>query len=257
VACVNRVDIRDFTGTVGFPMPSTDVSIRSLDGDVLPPGERGEICVRGPQVMAGYWRRPDETARAMTGDGFFRTGDVGVLLPDGQVKVVDRIKDMVLVSGFNVYPNEVEEVLAEHPGVIEVAVIGVPDASSGEAVAAFVVRRDPSLTAEALRDHARARLTSYKVPRRIEFRDELPKTNVGKVLRRALREEAAPRGGGARSGARVSAGSHPRWGDRPLSETIVHYRKRSARRRSTATPGVAAVAAACRRRRCRRSRHAR
>ena len=197
VACVNRVDIRDFTGTVGFPMPSTDVSIRSLDGDVLPPGERGEICVRGPQVMAGYWRRPDETARAMTGDGFFRTGDVGVLLPDGQVKVVDRIKDMVLVSGFNVYPNEVEEVLAEHPGVIEVAVIGVPDASSGEAVAAFVVRRDPSLTAEALRDHARARLTSYKVPRRIEFRDELPKTNVGKVLRRALREEAAPRGGGA------------------------------------------------------------
>ena len=194
VACVNRVDIRGFTGTVGSPMPSTDVSIRSVDGEPLPPGEAGEICVRGPQVMAGYWRRPDETARAMTPDGFFRTGDVGVLLPDGQVKIVDRIKDMVLVSGFNVYPNEVEDVLAQHPGVLEVAVIGVPDAMSGEAVAAFVVRRDPSLTAAALREHARERLTSYKVPRRIEFRDSLPKTNVGKVLRRALREEAPPPG---------------------------------------------------------------
>ena len=191
VVCVNHVDIRGFTGTVGCPMPSTDVSIRSPDGALLPPGEAGEICVRGPQVMAGYWRRPDETARAMTPDGFFRTGDVGVLLPDGQVKIVDRIKDMVLVSGFNVYPNEVEDVLAQHPGVLEVAVIGMPDASSGETVAAFVVRRDPSLTAAALREHARLHLTSYKIPRRIEFRDSLPRTNVGKVLRRALREEAA------------------------------------------------------------------
>jgi long-chain acyl-CoA synthetase len=144
--------------------------------------------------MAGYWKRPDETAKVMTSDGFFRTGDVAVMLPDGQVKIVDRMKDMVLVSGFNVYPNEVEDVLTQHPGVLEAAVIGVPDSQSGEMVAAYVVRKDPAVTAEDLRQFCRDHLTAYKVPRRIEFRDTLPKTNVGKVLRRALRDEllAAP-----------------------------------------------------------------
>ena len=189
VVCVNRLDLDEFSGTIGFPMPSTDVSIRSGEGRVLPLGEAGELCVKGPQVMAGYWNRPDETAGAMTPDGFFRTGDAAVLLPDGQVKIVDRMKDMILVSGFNVYPNEVEDVLIGHPGVSEVAVIGVPDEHAGEAVAAYVVPKDPKLTVEDIRKHARENLTGYKIPRRIEFRDSLPKTNVGKVLRRALRDE--------------------------------------------------------------------
>ena len=190
VVCLNRLDLKEFSGTIGYPVPSTDVSIRSSDGRVLPPGEAGELCVKGPQVMAGYWNRPDETARAMTPDGYFRTGDVAVLLPDGQVKIVDRMKDMILVSGFNVYPNEVEDVLASHPGVLEVAVIGVPDEHAGEAVAAFIVPKDPTLTVESIRAHCRANLAGYKIPRRIEFRDSLPKTNVGKVLRRALRDKA-------------------------------------------------------------------
>ncbi|KFG69218.1 AMP-binding protein [Microvirga sp. BSC39] len=190
VVCANRLDIADFTGTIGYPLPSTDVTIRDGDGNVLPDGERGELCVKGPQVMAGYWQRPDETAKVMTADGWFRTGDVAVILPDGQIKIVDRMKDMVLVSGFNVYPNEVEDVLANHPGVMESAVIGLPDEQSGEAVVAYVVRKDPNLTADELRQFCREALTGYKVPRRIEFRDTLPKTNVGKVLRRALKEEA-------------------------------------------------------------------
>jgi long-chain acyl-CoA synthetase len=156
---------------------------------VVPDGERGELCVKGPQVMAGYWKRPDETAKVTTSDGYFRTGDVAVMLPDGQVKIVDRMKDMVLVSGFNVYPNEVEDVLTKHPGVLEAAVIGLPDEHSGEVVAAYVVRKDEGLTVEDLRKYCRENLTGYKVPRRIEFRDNLPKTNVGKVLRRALRDE--------------------------------------------------------------------
>jgi long-chain acyl-CoA synthetase len=189
VVCANPLELEEFSGTIGYPVPSTEVSIRSVEGLPVPPGERGELCVRGPQVMAGYWNRPDETAHVMTPDGFFRTGDVGVMLPDGQVKIVDRMKDMVLVSGFNVYPNEVEDVLAQHPGVLEAAVIGVPDPHSGELVAAYVVRKDASLTAEELREFCRENLTAYKVPRRIEFRDTLPKTNVGKVLRRALRDE--------------------------------------------------------------------
>jgi long-chain acyl-CoA synthetase len=189
VVCANRLDIEEFTGTIGYPIPSTDVSIRDADGNAVPEGQPGELCVKGPQVMRGYWNRPDETARVMTADGFFRTGDVAVILPDGKVKIVDRMKDMVLVSGFNVYPNEVEDVLATHPGVLEVAVIGVPDEASGEAVAAYVVKKDPAVTAEDLRAHARESLTGYKVPRTIEFRDSLPKTNVGKVLRRALRDE--------------------------------------------------------------------
>lgn len=189
VVCANRLDIEEFTGTIGYPLPSTDVCVRSSDGTILPPGERGELCVKGPQVMAGYWQRPDETAKVMTSDGWFRTGDVAVLLPDGQVKIVDRMKDMVLVSGFNVYPNEVEEVIVKHPGVLEAAVIGLPDEHSGEAVIAYVVRKDRALTVEELRTFCRENLTGYKVPRRIEFRDALPKTNVGKVLRRALKEE--------------------------------------------------------------------
>ncbi len=159
------------------------------DGAVLPFGERGELCVKGPQVMAGYWQKPDETAKVTTPDGFFRTGDVAVILPDGQVKIVDRMKDMILISGFNVYPNEVEDVIAMHPGVMEAAVIGVPDDEGGETVAAYVVRKDPTLTADALRDFCRENLTGYKVPKRIEFRDALPKTNVGKVLRRVLKDE--------------------------------------------------------------------
>ncbi|MET0428431.1 MAG: AMP-binding protein [Microvirga sp.] len=193
VVCVNRLDIEDFTGSIGYPVPSTDVSIRGSDGHVLPAGERGELCVRGPQVMAGYWKRPDETARVMTPDGYFRTGDVAVIDPDGRIRIVDRMKDMVLVSGFNVYPNEVEDVLVRHPGVLEAAVIGVPDEHSGEAVVAYVVRKDPALDQETLRAFCRASLTGYKVPRRIEFKTTLPKTAVGKVLRRALKDEAMPR----------------------------------------------------------------
>src|SRR3954466_623528 len=188
VVCVNRLDFEEFSGTVGYPVPSTEVSIRSLEGRALPLGEAGELCVKGPQVMAGYWNRPDETARVMTPDGFFRTGDVAVLLPGGQIKLVDRIKDVIIVSGFNVYPNEVEEVLAAHPGVLEVAVIGVPDEHAGEVVAAYIVPKDLALTAEAIRAYCRESLTRYKIPRRVEFRDSLPKTNVGKVLRRALRD---------------------------------------------------------------------
>lgn len=189
VATINRPDIQEFTGTIGFPIPSTDIAIRDADGNDMPLGSAGEICIRGPQVMVGYWNRPDETARAMTLDGFFRSGDIGVMLPDGQVKIVDRMKDMVLVSGFNVYPNEVEDVLAAHPGVLEAAVIGLPDEHSGEAVTAFVVRKDQTLTADELRAFCKENLTGYKVPKQVFFRETLPKTNVGKVLRRALREE--------------------------------------------------------------------
>ena len=190
VVTVNRLDIEAFTGTIGYPVPSTEISIRSADGTAAPRGEPGELCVRGPQVMRGYWNQPDETARATTPDGFFRTGDVGILQPDGGVRLVDRIKDMILVSGFNVYPNEVEDVIAQCPGVAEVAVIGMPDERSGEQVAAFVVRSDPGLTPERAKAWCRERLAAYKVPQRFEFRASLPKTNVGKVLRRALKEEA-------------------------------------------------------------------
>ncbi|GEO15281.1 AMP-binding protein [Microvirga aerophila] len=189
VICANRLDIDEFTGTIGYPLPSTDVSVRGADGTALPYGERGELCAKGPQIMAGYWQRPDETARAMTPDGYFRTGDVAVMQPSGEVKIVDRMKDMILVSGFNVYPNEVEEVIAQHPGVTEVAVIGLPDQAAGEVVVAYVVRKDASLTPDTLREFCRENLTAYKVPRRVEFRETLPKTNVGKVLRRALKDE--------------------------------------------------------------------
>jgi long-chain acyl-CoA synthetase len=190
VLTCNAGDSTEFTGTIGLPFPSTEISIRDDAGNELPLGERGEICARGPQVMAGYWQRPDETAQVMTRDGFFRTGDIGVMDETGRVKIVDRKKDMVLVSGFNVYPNEVEDVIAMHPGVLECAVIGVPDSASGEAVKAYVVRRDPALTEDELKAFLAERLTGYKRPRHIEFRGELPKTNVGKILRRALRDEA-------------------------------------------------------------------
>jgi long-chain acyl-CoA synthetase len=184
---INPLDLAAFNGSIGLPLPSTDVAIRDDDGRDLAPGVAGELCVRGPQVTRGYWQRPDETALAMTADGFLRTGDVAVMDERGYVRLVDRKKDTILVSGFNVYPNEVEDVVALHPGVLEVAAVGVPDAHSGEAVKLFVVKRDPALTAEALIAHCRAALTGYKVPRQVEFRSELPKTTVGKILRRALR----------------------------------------------------------------------
>jgi long-chain acyl-CoA synthetase len=186
----NTADSAAFSGTIGLPVPSTELSIRDDAGNEVPLGEPGEICARGPQVMSGYWQRPDETAQVMTKDGFFRTGDIGVVDDKGRFKIVDRKKDMVLVSGFNVYPNEVEDAIAMHPGVLECAVIGAPDPASGEAVKAYVVRRDPALTEEELKAFLAERLTGYKRPRHIEFRDELPKTNVGKILRRALRDEA-------------------------------------------------------------------
>ncbi|MDZ5631752.1 MULTISPECIES: long-chain-fatty-acid--CoA ligase [unclassified Janthinobacterium] len=185
----NRVDITEFTGTIGLPFPSTEVAILNDDGVEVPLGEPGEIAVRGPQVMAGYWQRPDETAKSMTVDGYFKTGDVGVMDERGYVKIVDRKKDMIIVSGFNVYPNEVEDVVASCPGVLECACIGVPDANAGEAVKVFVVRKDPNLTVEQIREHCKHELTAYKKPKYIEFRDELPKTNVGKILRRQLRDE--------------------------------------------------------------------
>jgi long-chain acyl-CoA synthetase len=185
----NPADIDRFTGSIGLPVPSTDISIRDDAGNEVPLGEPGEICAKGPQVMAGYWNRPDETVKVMTSDGFFRTGDIGIMGPDGFTKIVDRKKDMVLVSGFNVYPNEVEEVIAMHPGVLECAVIGVADAKTGEAVKAFVVKKDPTVTAEEIIKFCHSQLTNYKVPKQIEFRDALPKTNVGKILRRELRDE--------------------------------------------------------------------
>ncbi len=175
-------------GSIGVPLPSTWIAILDDAGQPVAQGTPGEIAARGPQIMKGYWNNPDETAKVMR-DGWFLTGDIGVVDPDGYVRIVDRKKDMVVVSGFNVYPNEVEDVLAAHPGVREVAVIGVPDATTGEAVAAYVVRSDPGLTAEALRAHAKGHLTAYKIPKRVEFRDELPKSNVGKILRKDLRAE--------------------------------------------------------------------
>ena len=187
VATANRLDTKEFTGMIGLPISSTEVSIRDDDGRDVELGDVGEICIRGPQVMAGYWNRPDETAKVMTPDGYFRTGDMGYMDRQGYTKIVDRKKDMILVSGFNVYPNEVEEVVATHPGVLECAAIGVPDEHSGEAVKLFVVKKDPNLTEADLKAHCAANLTNYKRPRFIEFRTELPKSNVGKILRRELR----------------------------------------------------------------------
>ncbi|SAK83395.1 Long-chain-fatty-acid--CoA ligase [Caballeronia hypogeia] len=190
VTC-NPVTATEYTGTIGLPLPSTEISIRDDDNNEVPLGQAGEICIRGPQVMAGYWNRPEETAKVMTADGFFRSGDVGVLDERGFVKIVDRKKDMILVSGFNVYPNEIEDVVAMLPGVFEVAAVGVKDQNSGEAVKLFIVRRDQSLTEADVMAFCKERLTGYKRPRMIEFRNDLPKSNVGKILRRELRDGAA------------------------------------------------------------------
>jgi long-chain acyl-CoA synthetase len=189
VLTCNRGDIPEWTGTIGLPLPSTEISIRDDDGRELGNGEQGEICARGPQVMTGYWQRPDETAQAMTADGFFRTGDIGVMDIQGRVRIVDRKKDMISVSGFKVFPNEVEDVAMSQGGLMECAVVGVPDEHSGETGKMFVVKKNPDLTADELRAFLASRLASYKVPKYIEFRGELPKTNVGKILRRALRDE--------------------------------------------------------------------
>ena len=186
----NRFDITEWTGTIGLPFPSTDISIRDENDKEVPHGEHGEICARGPQVMVGYWNKPEETAQVMTADGFFRTGDIGVMDTDGRVKIVDRKKDMISVSGFKVFPNEVEDVAMSYGGLLECAVIGVPDKDCGEAVKLFAVKKTPDVTQESLRAYLKTRLTGYKMPKQIEFRDELPKTNVGKILRRALRDGA-------------------------------------------------------------------
>ncbi|MDW6025274.1 long-chain-fatty-acid--CoA ligase [Mesorhizobium sp. BAC0120] len=187
VATANRFSVSEFTGTIGLPLPSTEIAIRDDKGKDLPLGQVGEICIRGPQVMAGYWNRPDETVKVMTRDGFFATGDMGFMDERGFITIVDRKKDMILVSGFNVYPNELEDVVARHPGVLEVAAIGVPDERSGEVPKLFVVKKDPNLTVEDLVAYCRENLTGYKRPKYIEFRTELPKSNVGKILRRELK----------------------------------------------------------------------
>ncbi len=189
VATANRFDADGFSGTIGLPLPSTDISIRDEDGKEMKLGEVGEICIRGPQVMSGYWNRPDETEKVMTDDGFFKSGDMGFMNEAGQTKIVDRKKDMILVSGFNVYPNEIEEVAASHDGILEAAAIGVPDSHSGETVKLFVVKNDSSLSEQDVKDWCAKGLTNYKRPQQIEFRDELPKSNVGKILRRELRDE--------------------------------------------------------------------
>ncbi|MBB3567901.1 long-chain fatty acid--CoA ligase [Rhizobium sp. BK491] len=187
VASANRFDSSEFSGTIGLPITGTDFDIRDENGNSLPLGEVGEICIRGPQVMAGYWKQPAETARVMTEDGFFRSGDMGFMDERGYTKIVDRKKDMILVSGFNVYPNEIEEVAVMHPGVLEAAAIGVADPHSGEAVKLFIVKKDPALTEADVKAHCAENLTNYKRPRFIEFRTELPKSNVGKILRKELR----------------------------------------------------------------------
>jgi long-chain acyl-CoA synthetase len=187
---VNPLNLSEHRGSIGLPLPSTEVSIRDEEGFEVPSGSAGELCVRGPQVMKGYWKRPAETANVLTPDGFLRSGDVATMDETGFVRVIDRIKDMILVSGFNVYPSEIEEVVSMHPGVLEVGAVGIPDDVTGEAIKIVVVKKDEKLSAEDLMAFCRDKLTGYKVPHHIEFREELPKTNVGKVLRRALREEA-------------------------------------------------------------------
>ena len=189
-ACINPMDLAEYNGSIGLPIPSTDVCIKGEDGAMLPIGEVGELCIRGPQVMKGYWNRPEDTAGAIDADGWLHTGDMAKMDENGFCYIVDRKKDMILVSGFNVYPNEIEDVIAMMPGVLEVAAVGVPDERSGEVVKVVIVKKDPALTADQVKAHARANLTGYKQPRQIEFRDELPKSNVGKILRRELREDA-------------------------------------------------------------------
>jgi len=189
-ATINPLDLEAYNGSIGLPISSTELTLRDDAAQDVPLGQPGEICIRGPQVMAGYWQRPDETEKVIDKDGWFATGDIGVMDERGFVRIVDRKKDMILVSGFNVYPNEIEGVLAAHPGVLECAAIGVPDKKSGEAVKLFVVRKDPAMTAEDVLKYCHENLTGYKCPREVEFRTELPKSNVGKILRRELRDEA-------------------------------------------------------------------
>ncbi|HVF35038.1 MAG TPA: long-chain-fatty-acid--CoA ligase [Candidatus Saccharimonadia bacterium] len=190
-ACINPMSLADYNGAIGLPISSTEVSIQDDNGVHLPIGEVGELCVRGPQVMKGYWQRPDETAKVLSDDGWLHTGDMARMDAQGFCYIVDRKKDMILVSGFNVYPNEIEDVIAAHPGVLEVAAVGVPDEKSGEAVKVVIVKKDPNLTAEEIRAYCRTNLTGYKQPKYLEFRDSLPKTNVGKILRRELRDSAS------------------------------------------------------------------
>jgi long-chain acyl-CoA synthetase len=189
VATTNPPDLPEYNGSSGLPVPSTEIALRDDEGKDVPLGQPGEICIRGPQVMAGYWQRPEETAKAIGADGFFRSGDIGVMDEKGYTRIVDRKKDMILVSGFNVFPNEIEGVVALHAGVLECAAVGVPDEKSGEAVKLFVVRKDPGLTEADVREHCAQNMTGYKCPKYVQFRNELPKTNVGKILRRALRDE--------------------------------------------------------------------
>ncbi len=189
-ATINPLDLPAYNGSIGLPISSTEVILRDDEGKIVAQGQPGEICIRGPQVMAGYWNRPDETAKVLDKDGWLATGDIGIMDERGFIRIVDRKKDMILVSGFNVYPNEIEGVVVMHPGVLECAAVGVPDAKSGEAVKLFVVKKDPALTAEDVLKHCREHLTGYKCPREVEFRKDLPKTNVGKILRRELRDEA-------------------------------------------------------------------
>jgi len=188
-ATANPLNLGEYSGSIGVPMPSTDIEIRDDADRPLPVGETGEICIRGPQVMAGYWQRPDETAKVLGSDGFLHTGDIGVMDAKGFIRIVDRKKDMIIVSGFKVFPNEIEQVVAMHPGVLECAVVGVPDPHSGEVPKVYVVKKDPQLTEQDILEHCRRELTGYKRPKYVEFRTELPKTNVGKILRRALRDE--------------------------------------------------------------------
>src|SRR5688572_25862337 len=189
-ACINPMDLKEYNGAIGLPIPSTDACIKDEEGRKLPAGEVGELCIKGPQVMKGYWQRPEETEKCIDAEGWLHTGDMAKMDEKGYFYIVDRKKDMILVSGFNVYPNEVEDVIAMMPGVLEVAAVGVPDEKSGEAVKVVIVKKDPALTAEDVKAHARENLTGYKQPRFVEFRTELPKTNVGKILRRELRDAA-------------------------------------------------------------------
>jgi long-chain acyl-CoA synthetase len=188
-ASCNAADNRHYSGNIGLPLPNTEFKLLDDDGNEVPIGTPGEIAIRGPQVMAGYWQRPDETAKVMTADGFFRSGDIGTMDAQGYFKIVDRKKDMVLVSGFNVYPNEVEDVVSQLPGVLECAVVGVVDEKSGEAVKLVIVKKDPALTEEQVRAYCKVNLTGYKQPKIVEFRTDLPKTPVGKILRRELRDK--------------------------------------------------------------------
>jgi long-chain acyl-CoA synthetase len=193
-ACINPMNMKEYNGYIGLPLSSTEVKIKDDNGVDLDLTQVGEICIQGPQVMKGYWNRPDETAKVMTADGYLRTGDLGYMNEDGYIKIVDRKKDMILVSGFNVYPNEVEDVIMTMPKVLEAAVIGIPDEKSGEVVKVFIVRKDPTLTVEEVKAFAKANLTGYKHPKHVEFRDELPKTNVGKILRKDLRDQEMKKG---------------------------------------------------------------